>query len=53
MGEQRKEKSSARLRADEIKSYRCKNLIAVIEDPHDKYQQKYRKRNKRVKIEDA
>ncbi len=35
MEEQNKEKSSARLRADEIKSYRCKNLIAVIEDPHD------------------
>ena len=28
-------KSSARLRADEIKGYRCKNLIAVIEDPKD------------------
>ena len=27
------EKSSARLRADEIKGYRCKNLIAVIENP--------------------
>ncbi len=30
-----KEKSSARLRADEIKPYRCKHLIAVIEDPHE------------------
>lgn len=28
-----KKKSAARLRADEIKEYRCKNLIAVIEDP--------------------
>ena len=28
-------KSSARLRADKIKAFRCKNLIAVIEDPHD------------------
>jgi len=35
MQEQKKEKSSARLRADEINPYRCKNLIAVIEDPHD------------------
>nr|BAF45162.1 putative RNA methyltransferase [uncultured bacterium] len=31
--EEKKPKSSARLRADEIKDYRCKNLIAVIEDP--------------------
>ncbi len=30
-----KNKSSARVRADEIKGYRCKNLIAVIEDPKD------------------
>ncbi len=30
-----KEKSSARKRADEIKPYRCKHLIAVIEDPHE------------------
>lgn len=30
-----KKKSSARLRADKIKNYRCKNLIAVIEDPKD------------------
>lgn len=28
-------KSSARKRADEIKNYRCKNLIAVLENPHD------------------
>jgi tRNA (guanosine-2'-O-)-methyltransferase len=28
-----KKKSSARERADKIKDYRCKNLIAVIEDP--------------------
>ena len=31
----KKGKSSARLRADEVKPYLCKNLIAVIEDPHD------------------
>jgi tRNA (guanosine-2'-O-)-methyltransferase len=30
-----KKKSSARKRADRIKGYRCKNLIAVIEQPHD------------------
>lgn len=29
------EKSSARQRADTLKGYRCENLIAVIEDPHD------------------
>ncbi|HKS04894.1 MAG TPA: RNA methyltransferase [Gemmatimonadaceae bacterium] len=28
-------KSSKRQRADAVKAYRCKNLIAVIEDPHD------------------
>lgn len=28
-------KSGARLRADEIREYRCRNLIAVIEDPKD------------------
>lgn len=28
-------KSSARRRADRIKPYTCKNLVAVIEDPHD------------------
>lgn len=30
-----KPKSSKRQRADKIKPYRCKYLIAVIEDPHD------------------
>lgn len=30
-----KPKSSIRERAEKIKPYRCKNLIAVIEDPHD------------------
>jgi len=29
------QKSMKRLRADRIKPYRCKDLIAVIEDPHD------------------
>ena len=29
------QKSNKRLRADKIKAYRCKNLIAVIEDPRD------------------
>ena len=29
------EKSSKRQRADLARDYRCKNLIAVIEDPHD------------------
>ena len=33
MEKEKKQKSSARQRADEIKDYRCKNLIAVIEDP--------------------
>lgn len=28
-------KSTARQRADEIKNYRCKNLIAVLENPND------------------
>ena len=28
-------KSSARQRADAIKAFRCKNLVAVIEDPSD------------------
>ena len=28
-------KSSKRQRADSVKPYRCKNLIAVIENPHD------------------
>ena len=35
MTEEPKKKSSKRKRADLIKPYRCKNLIAVIEDPHD------------------
>lgn len=35
MQEPNEKKSSARTRADEIKAYRCKNLIAVIEDPQD------------------
>lgn len=29
------QKSTIRQRADEIKDYRCKNLIAVIEEPND------------------
>ena len=33
--EQNKQKSSVRQRADAIRDYRCKNLIAVIEDPAD------------------
>jgi len=33
--EERSQKSSARQRADDIKAFRCKNLIAVIEDPVD------------------
>lgn len=33
--EEPKRKSARRLRADRIKEYRCKHLIAVIEDPHD------------------
>lgn len=33
--EPEKIKTSARKRADEIKNYRCKNLVAVIEDPRD------------------
>ncbi|MFC6327993.1 TrmH family RNA methyltransferase [Alloalcanivorax gelatiniphagus] len=35
MTEEKKRKSSVRKRADEIKGDRCKNLIAVIEDPSD------------------
>ncbi len=30
-----KEKSSLRKRADSIKEFRCKNLVAVLEDPKD------------------
>jgi len=33
--EPKKSKPSVRKRADAIKSFRCKNLIAVVEDPHD------------------
>jgi tRNA (guanosine-2'-O-)-methyltransferase len=29
------QRSAVRTKADAIKPYRCKNLIAVIEDPHD------------------
>ncbi|UWN50519.1 tRNA (guanosine(18)-2'-O)-methyltransferase [Alcanivorax sp. ALC70] len=35
MTKQKKQKSSVRKRANEIKGDRCKNLIAVIEDPSD------------------
>lgn len=35
MSEEKPQKSAARKRADEIKDYRCKNLVAVIEDPND------------------
>lgn len=35
MQEEIKQKSALRARADTIKLYRCKNLIAVIEDPSD------------------
>jgi len=35
MAEEQKPKSKKRQRADLIKPYRCKNLIAVIEDPND------------------
>ncbi len=35
MSEEEKPKSSKRKRADAIKPYQCKNLIAVIEDPKD------------------
>ncbi len=28
-------KSSKRQRVDKVKHYRCKYLIAVVEDPHD------------------
>jgi len=33
--EKQSQKSSIRKRADEIKAYRCKNLIAVLENPKD------------------
>jgi tRNA (guanosine-2'-O-)-methyltransferase len=35
MDEQKKSKPSLRARADKIKDFRCKNLIAVIEEPDD------------------
>lgn len=35
MEEEKKQKTSVRKRADKIKEFRCKNLIAVIEDPAD------------------
>lgn len=35
MDDQKLQKSAVRERADEIKAYRCKNLIAVIEEPAD------------------
>ena len=34
-GGQKRSKPSVRKRADAIKPYRCKNLIAVMEDPED------------------
>ena len=33
--EDKKHRTTVREKADAIKAYRCKNLIAVIEDPHD------------------
>lgn len=33
MEQEKKSKSSLRARADKIKDFRCKNLIAVIENP--------------------
>lgn len=35
MEEEKKQKSSLRQKADKIKDFRCKNLIAVIENPDD------------------
>lgn len=35
MEQEKQPKTSARKRADKIKLFRCKNLIAVLEDPHD------------------
>jgi len=35
MDEKKSQKSAMRKRADEIRDYRCKNLIAVIEEPSD------------------
>ena len=34
-GEKKRSKPSVRRRADAIRPYRCKNLIAVIEDPEN------------------
>lgn len=33
--EPEKSKASVRKRAEAIKSFRCKNLLAIIEDPTD------------------
>ena len=33
--EEKKQRNSVRTRADEIKPHRCKNLIAVLENPTD------------------
>jgi tRNA (guanosine-2'-O-)-methyltransferase len=33
--EEKKSKPSLRARADKVRDFRCKNLIAVIEEPHD------------------
>lgn len=35
MEQEKKQKESVRQRANEVKEFRCKNLIAVIEDPAD------------------
>ena len=35
LNQEKSQKSAVRTRADEIKQYRCKNLIAVIEEPTD------------------
>jgi tRNA (guanosine-2'-O-)-methyltransferase len=35
MGEKKKSKPSLRARADKVRDFRCKNLIAVIEEPGD------------------
>lgn len=49
MEEQKKQKASVRARADAVREFRCKNLIAVIEDPTDiRNIGTDRKRNKRV-----
>jgi tRNA (guanosine-2'-O-)-methyltransferase len=33
--EPKKSRASVRKRADTIRSFRCKNLVAVVEDPND------------------